>query len=148
MGVVMVDFRSLRGAGLFAAALLVAVSPSLAHHSFAMFDHARSVTLRGTVTKFQWTNPHGYIELDVREKDGKASHFTIELTSINMLSRQGWRSSDIKAGDKVKAIVSPLISGQAGGLLLEVTLPDGRVLDPGVPAGGTYKRTLDQERGI
>ena len=129
-------------------AVLAIASAASAHHSFAMFDHARSLTLRGTVTKFQWTNPHGYLEIDVTEKDGKVSHFTVELTSINMLSRQGWRSSDIKAGDKVKAIVSPLISGQPGGLLLEVTLPDGRVLDPGVPAGGTYKRTLDQERGI
>jgi hypothetical protein len=144
----MLDFRNLRGVGLFVVAGLVAASPGLAHHSFAMFDHARTITLRGTVTKFQWTNPHGYLEVDVTEKDGKVSHFTIELTSINMLQRQGWRSSDIKAGDKVKAIVSPLISGQPGGLLLEVTLPDGRVLDPGVPAGGTYKRTLDQERGI
>ena len=138
-----------RRAWKLSVALLLAVSqPLSAHHSFAMFDHGRSLTLRGTVTKFQWTNPHGYIELDVTEKDGKVSHFTIELTSINMLTRQGWRSRDIKAGDKVKAIVSPLVNGEPGGLLLEVTLPDGRVLDPGVPASGTYKRTPEQEKGI
>ena len=140
--------RPLQIVGTLALAALAVAYPAGAHHSFAMFDHARTVTLRGTVTTFQWTNPHGYIELDVTEKDGKVSHFTIELTSINMLQRQGWRSSDIKTGDKVKAVVSPLISGQPGGLLLEVTLPDGRVLDPGVPAGNSYKRTLDQERGL
>jgi hypothetical protein len=115
--------------------------PAFAHHSFAMFDHARSVTLKGTVTKFQWTNPHAYIELDVAAPDGKVSHFTIECTSINMLQRQGWRSTAIKAGDKVTAVVSPLIDGQPGGLLLEVTLPDGKVLDPGVPGANTYKRS-------
>jgi hypothetical protein len=106
-----------------------------------MFDHTRSVTLKGTVTKFQWTNPHAYIELDVAAPDGKVSHFTIECTSINMLQRQGWRSTAIKAGDKVTAVVSPLIDGQPGGLLLEVTLPDGKVLDPGVPGANTYKRS-------
>lgn len=129
-------------------AVMTTLAPAAAHHSFAMFDHGRTVTLRGTVTKFQWTNPHGYIELDITERDGTVSHFTIELTSINMLTRQGWRSTDIKRGDKVKAIVSPLISGEPGGLLLEVTLPGGRVLDPGVPAAGTYKRTPEVERGI
>src|SRR5688572_3328912 len=141
----MIDLRQL---GLSVVVVVAIAASAAAHHSFAMFDHERTVTLRGTVAKFQWTNPHGYLEVDVTEKDGKVSRFTIELTSINMLSRQGWRSTDIKSGDKVKAVVSPLISGQPGGLLLEVTLPSGRVLDPGVPAGGSYKRTLDQERGV
>jgi hypothetical protein len=117
------------------------VTPAFAHHSFAMFDHTRSVTLKGTVAKFQWTNPHAYIELDVAGADGKVSHFTIECTSINMLQRQGWRSTAIKAGDKVTAVVSPLIDGQPGGLLLEVTLPDGHTLDPGVPGAQGYKRS-------
>ena len=117
------------------------VTPAFAHHSFAMFDHTRSVTLKGTVAKFQWTNPHAYIELDVAAADGKVSHFTIECTSINMLQRQGWRSTAIKAGDKVTAVVSPLLDGQPGGLLLEVTLPDGRTLDPGVPGAQGYKRS-------
>jgi len=128
---------------LFAFCILnLALSvPAFAHHSFAMFDHTRSVTLKGTVTKFQWTNPHAYLELDVAAPDGKVSHFTIECTSINMLQRQGWRSTAIKAGDKVTAVVSPLIDGQSGGLLLEVTLPDGKVLDPGVPGAQGYKRS-------
>jgi hypothetical protein len=115
--------------------------PAVAHHSFAMFDHTRSVTLKGTVTKFQWTNPHAYIELDVAAPDGKVSHFTIECTSINMMQRAGWRSTDIKAGDKVTAVVSPLLDGQQGGLLLEVTLPNGKTLDPGVPGSNSYKRS-------
>jgi hypothetical protein len=115
--------------------------PALAHHSFAMFDHTRTLTLKGTVTKFQWTNPHAYIEMDVPGSDGKTTHFTIECTSINMMQRLGWRSNMIKAGDQVKATVAPLLSGQPGGLLLDVILPDGRKLEPGVPGINTFKRT-------
>jgi hypothetical protein len=141
----MTGLTRLRRVGAIALVALASAYPVWAHHSFAMFDHGRSLTLRGTVAKFQWTNPHAYIELDVTGADGKVSHYTIECTSINMLQRQGWRSNMIKAGDKVTAVISPLLDGQPGGLLLEVTLPDGRVLDPGVPAAGTYKRTPEQK---
>ena len=122
--------------------LLMAV-PAFAHHSFAMYDHTKSSTLKGSVTKFQWTNPHAYIELDVPEKD-TVKHYSIECTSINMMQRAGWRSNMLKFGDKVKAIVSPLNSGQPGGLLLELTLPNGKTLEPGVPAANTFKRTPEQ----
>jgi hypothetical protein len=118
---------------------------ALAHHSFAVFDHTRTATVTGTVTKFQWTNPHAFLELDVPDEKGNVQPFTIELTSINMLSRVGWRSNMIKAGDRVKAIVAPLLSGQRGGLLLDVTLPDGRKLDSPVPAGNTFRRTPEKE---
>ena len=131
--------------GLLSVLVLATAGPARAHHSFAMFDHTRSLTLKGSVTKFQWTNPHAYIELDVPDADGTSKHFTIECTSINILSRQGWRSNLLKAGDRVTAIVSPLISGQPGGLLLEMTLPNGETRDPGVPAAGTFKRTPQSE---
>ena len=131
--------------GLLSLLVLVHAGPALAHHSFAMYDHSRSVTLKGTVTKFQWTNPHAYIELDVPNADGTVKHVSIECTSINMMQRLGWRSNLIKAGDQVKAVISPLLSGQAGGLLLEVTLPNGQKWEPGVPAVATFKRTPDAE---
>ena len=137
--------RPVRSVGAVAAVwLFSAAAPALAHHSFAMFDHTRTMTLKGEVTKFQWTNPHALLELDVPGAGG-ARHFTLELTSINMMQRLGWRSSDIKAGDKVKAVMAPLVNGEAGGLLLEITLPDGRKLEPGVPAAGTFKRTPEAE---
>jgi hypothetical protein len=128
--------------GMLIGMILALSGPANAHHSFAVFDHTRSLTVVGTVTKFQWTNPHGFIELDIVEQTG-VTHFTIECTSINMMQRLGWRSNMIKAGDKVKAIVAPLLSGQPGGLLLEVTLPDGRVLEPGVPGASTFARTSE-----
>ena len=63
------------------------------------------------------------------------------MTSINMLSREGWTSRTVKAGDAVTAIVAPLRDGRAAGLLLELTLPDGRKMLPGVPNAQNYKRT-------
>ena len=131
------------GATLMTALSLVLLAPAMAraHHSFSMFDHTQTRTLMGTVTRFQWTNPHAYIEIEVADASGAVKHFSIECTSINMLQRLGWRSSLIKAGDQVTAVVAPLLNGDPGGLLLELTLPDGRKLDPGVPAANSYKRT-------
>jgi hypothetical protein len=127
-------------------ALLAAGSGiAFAHHSFAVFDHTQTRTIRGTVTKFQWTNPHGFIELDYVAADGAVKQYTIELTSINMLTRAGWNSRSVKAGEKVKAIVAPLLSGEPGGLLLEVTLPDGKTLESPVPAATTFVRTPEKE---
>jgi hypothetical protein len=126
-----------------AAASLLVVGPvaAWAHHSFAIFDHSRTITLKGTVSSFQWTNPHGYLELDVAEGPEGIDHFTVELTSINMLRRAGWKSSDVHDGDEVTAIVAPLLNGEHGGLLLELKVPDGRTLVPPVPAINTFKRT-------
>src|SRR3990167_7690112 len=112
---------------------LTIAAPVLAHHSFAMFDNTRSITLHGTVTKFQWTNPHAYLEVDADQAGGKTRHYTLEMTSINMMSRGGWTSRTIKPGDVVTVIAAPLRDGQPGGLVLEVTLPDGRTMLPGVP---------------
>jgi len=124
-------------------ALFLTSTPALAHHSFAMFDHSRTVTVKGKVTLFQWTNPHGYLEVDAPGSDGVVKHFTLELTSVNMLQRAGWRSNMIKAGDEIKAVISPLLSGQPGGLLLDVTLPSGKKLESPVPGIGGYKRTSE-----
>jgi hypothetical protein len=131
--------------GGLAVIVLIGVFPVAAHHSFAMYDHGRTLTLRGTVTKFQWTNPHAYLEIDVTTKGGGVTHYSAECTSINMMQRAGWRSTDIKAGDHVTAVIAPLLNGQPGGLLLEVTLPGGRKLEPGVPAATTFKRTPESE---
>jgi len=128
------------GHALAGSAVLLAV-PAAAHHSFAMFDNSRSITLHGKVTLFQWTNPHAYLEVDADQPGGGTKHFTLEMTSINMMSRGGWTSRTVKAGDVVTVVVAPLRDGQPGGLVLEVTLPDGRHMLPGVPNAQNYKRT-------
>ena len=120
---------------LFSIALLL-------HHSFAMFDTTKSVTLTGTVTTFQWTNPHAYIEIDVPD-GGSSKHWSIELGSPSILMQSGWKFKDLKHGDKITVEISPLKSGQTGGLLIQAKLPDGRTLGngpgrgPAQPGGGS-----------
>jgi uncharacterized protein DUF6152 len=132
--------RSLVRACLATIGSLAALAAA-AHHSFAIFDHTQTLTLQGKVASFQWTNPHGYLALDVSDGPKKNEHYTIELTSINMLRRAGWKSSDVQAGDAVTAVIAPLLNGDPGGLLLELKVPDGRTLVPPVPQIGTFKRT-------
>ena len=134
-----------RIAGGVCAVLLAITTSAMAHHSFAVYDHTRTLTLRGTVTKFQWTNPHAFLELDVPQADGAIKHYSIELTSINMMQRVGWRSNMIKTGDKVTAVVAPLMTGEPVGLGLEVTLADGTKRDLPVPAAASFKRTPDTQ---
>jgi hypothetical protein len=121
---------------LIALASVVASGRLDAHHSFAMFDTAKRVTLVGTVTGFEWTNPHVYIELDVPDDKGVVKHWSVELGSPSILQQAGWKFSDVKTGDKLTAVINPLRNGEAGGLLTQVTLKDGRVLGNGPGRGG------------
>jgi hypothetical protein len=111
--------------------MLLAARPALAHHSFAMFDTAKRLTMSGTVTSFEWTNPHAYIEIDVPDEKGVTKHWSVELGSTSILMQAGWKFTDIKAGDKITVVLNPLRSGEAGGLLVTVTVRDGRVLGNG-----------------
>ena len=131
--------------GLVLSLVIAMAATVAAHHSFAVFDHTRTLTIRGTVTKFQWTNPHGFLEVDIPQPDGTTKHFSIELTSINMMQRVGWRSNMIKAGDKVTAVVAPLLSGEPVGLGLEVTMADGTTKPLPVPNAGSFKRTPEAQ---
>ncbi|HEY2381338.1 MAG TPA: DUF6152 family protein [Terriglobia bacterium] len=105
-----------------------------AHHSFAMFDTTKSMALTGTVTKFEWTNPHAYIEIDVPEGNA-VKHWSIELGSPSILQQSGWKFKDLKHGDKISVKISPLRSGEPGGLLVQATLADGRTLGNGPGRG-------------
>ena len=109
----------------------VTATSAFAHHSFAMFDMSKKVTLVGTVTSFEWTNPHAYIEIDVPDEKGAVKHWSIEMGSPSILQQSGWKFSALKKGDKATLIINPLKSGQPGGFLLKATLPDGRVLGNG-----------------
>ena len=121
-----------------AAAVCLGAIPALAHHSFAMFDYNHRITLTGTITKFEWTNPHAYIELDVPAENGEITHYSIECASPNVLTRVGWKFNDLKTGDKVTLLVNPLKNGRHGGMLERATLPDGRSLGDGNPPGGKF----------
>lgn len=111
----------------WALGLLLCAGPAAAHHSFAMFDQTKTLVLKGTVSEFQWTNPHSFIEMDV--PDGpQAGHWGIELNSPNNLTRQGWKRNVIKSGDHVTVTMNPLRNGKKGGLFNSIVLPDGRTL--------------------
>jgi hypothetical protein len=120
-----------------------ASAPAWAHHSFAMYDHSRTLSLQGVVEDYQWTNPHGYNLLEVSNAvaAGVPAKYLLECTSINMMSRKGWSSRTLKAGDKVAVTVSPLRNGDAGGLAIDVTLPTGKTMETGVPNASSFKRT-------
>jgi hypothetical protein len=134
-----------RGFVLFVAITVLSMTgTAFAHHSFAVYDHSHTMSVKGTVTKWQWSNPHAYLDIDVNEA-GAVKHYTLEGTSINMLQRTGWRSNMIKAGDEVKVVFAPLLSGQPAGLLLEITLANGEKKELPVPAANTFKRTGEQE---
>jgi len=118
-------------AALVAVGIFSAARPALAHHSFTMFDMTKRVTLVGTVTSFEWTNPHAYIEIDVPDEKGAVKHWSIELGSPSILMQSGWKFSSIHAGDKLTLVINPLKTGQNGGFLSHATLPDGKVLTNG-----------------
>jgi hypothetical protein len=121
--------------GLVLGLALAAAWPAAAHHSFSMFDNEHQTKMTGTVTSFEWTNPHVYIHLQVAGADGAAKPYTVECANPGILNRVGWKFNLIKPGDKLTLIVAPLRDGEGGGLLKEVTLPDGRVFNNGGFAG-------------
>lgn len=127
------------GGWTIAAALSVA-APAAAHHSFAMFDQTKVVTLEGTVRQFQWANPHAFIELDVVSR-GQTKRWAIELNSPNNLTRQGWRRSSLKPGERITVRIAPLRNGNPGGLFLDLRKADGTVLDSGIARDGTPVNT-------
>lgn len=116
------------GAAVGLSIALGAGVPALAHHSFAMFDRNKELTLIGTVKEFQWTNPHIWIQVVVPNKRGGADEWSVEGASPNGLKRQGWTRTSLKVGDRVQVKIHPLKSGEKGGSFLSMVLPDGRFL--------------------
>jgi Family of unknown function (DUF6152) len=122
--------------GLACIAVALYAIPALAHHSFAMFDANKTMTLEGTVREFHWTNPHSWIFLTVPDAKGQPAEWPIELGSPPGLMRQGWAPKTLTPGMKVKVVIRPLKDGKNGGQFLAVTLPDGKQLgDPSTAPG-------------
>jgi hypothetical protein len=99
-----------------------------AHHSTAAYDYSKSLMLSGTVTDFQWTNPHMFIHLHVRDASGKEVEWDVECGTPNINVRHGWKKSDINRGDKLTMEIHPMRDGSFSGTLMTVTLADGRLL--------------------
>jgi hypothetical protein len=112
-----------------AAAFLA--GPAAAHHSFAMFDADRLVTLTGTVKEFEWTNPHSWLYLVVQGTDGKVAEWSLEMAGTGSNTRTGWKPDSVKPGDKVSVEIHPMKTGARGGQLLSAVLPSGQKLGVG-----------------
>ena len=107
---------------------LLAAPAAQAHHSYAMFDRNKTVTLTGTIREFRWTNPHSWIQLTVPAEGGGTEEWSIELGSPFELLRNGWTSKTIKAGDKVALQVHPVKDGTKGAGFVSGMDADGHAL--------------------
>jgi hypothetical protein len=126
----MAGSTTLRGA-LIGAVVLLLVQPASAHHSQAMFDVSKTMTLVGTVKEFQWGNPHCYIQVLVpsEAQPNSAQEWSVEMGAPAHLVRAGWKPGSLKAGDKITVSFNPLRDGGLGGHYLSAIGPDGRSLD-------------------
>jgi hypothetical protein len=115
---------------LLLAALAVASLPATAHHSGAMFDDGKSVTLTGTVKEFQWTNPHCWIQVLVTGGAGasEAVEWSVEMGAPFELFRTGLRPKTIRPGDRITVVVHPMRDGTPAGLFVSATGPDGKAI--------------------
>jgi hypothetical protein len=120
--------RSLTADVVMVSLLVATAGSAVAHHSFAMFDRDKQLTLEGTVREFQWTNPHIFIQLKVKNAQGTEEEWSIEGASPNMLFRRGWTHESFKPGDKLTVVVNPLRNGSRGGYLVFARWPDGKTL--------------------
>ena len=114
----------IKALSLACIAMAMSAIPALAHHSFAMFDAEKKMTLDGTVKEFQWTNPHSWILMTVSNAQGQAEQWAIEMGGPSGLARQGWVPKTLTPGMKVKTVIHPLRDGTAGGQFMAITLPE------------------------
>ena len=104
----------------------------LAHHGLARFDTTHIVTMQGTVTSFEWINPHAYVYADLTDANGKVVNWKMECGSLAMLTRFGWTPDTVKKGDKVKVYAFIAKDGSSYLALQKIDLPNGKSL-PGEP---------------
>jgi uncharacterized protein DUF6152 len=117
--------------------VLAASAPLVAHHSFAAeFDGTKPVTLKGTVTKMDWINPHAWLHMDVKGPDGRIVSWMIEGGAPNSLLRRGWNKNSVPTGTTVTVQGFRARDGSNRANGSEVTLPDGKKLFIGSPGTG------------
>ena len=115
--------------------VLILSIPMRAHHGTTAYDSAKTLKLKGTVTDFNWVNPHVSLGWDVKADNGGVEHWVVELTSPGMLTRSGWSHDSVKAGDEVTIYLHPTKNGSKWGIFQRVVFADGRpdLIDPRQP---------------
>ena len=114
--------------GIVLAGVLLAAGPVAAHHSGAMFDRSKSVTLTGVLKQFHYVNPHGWIDLEVTDPAGKTELWSIETTAPISLRNMGLVPSALRPGDKIKVTAHPLRDGRNGGSFVDILLANGKFI--------------------
>ena len=110
--------------------------PAAGHHSFAMFDQTKTITLSGTVEGFEFINPHSWLHMTVIDESGATATWSFEMGSVGQLARDGWNRDTIAAGEEVAITFHPLEDGSNGGQFRSLAFADGRSLCQG-GAGST-----------
>jgi hypothetical protein len=115
--------------------LLMALNAAIAHHSAAMFDHSKTITLHGTVKNFQFTNPHSWLMVIVPSADGNPVEWGFEAEGPSTLLHAGILPKSFRPGDKVTVTANPMRDGRPAGALISVVMADGSVYKtrPGSP---------------
>jgi Family of unknown function (DUF6152) len=113
---------------IVAAATLLLGASLQAHHGNAAYDDKNPITIKGTVTEFEWTNPHAQIYLDVKNDKGTVVHWSVETYSPGKLVRAGWSKDVVKPGDQVSINLIPAKNGAPVGFLHKMILPNGKEL--------------------
>lgn len=126
------------GAALSLTMMPLFSGPALGHHSFAMFDQTQTLSVTGTVTRFDWLNPHAWLYVAAMDENGNEMAWGFETSGLRNLASTGWTSDSVKAGDRVVVGFHPLRDGTNGGQLRTVVLPDGTELCSGRECRARY----------
>jgi hypothetical protein len=105
---------------------LAVAAPLVAHHSTAMYDMQNPVTVTGVVKRFEWTNPHAFVFLEVKDQQGNAVEWEVEMMSLNHLRGYGWTRSTVKPGDVISCTGGAAKSGATSMISSYMKLADGR----------------------
>ena len=123
--------------GLATVAVAALAAPAFAHHSFAMFDQDKTITLRGTVKEFEFINPHVWLRIEVTDlATGKPLQYALEMGSVARSSFDGWKKDSVKPGDAISVTLHPHKDGSRGGMYLSAELPSGQHFGRTGPAVG------------
>jgi hypothetical protein len=130
-----------RGFLVLTAVAVVAANPATAHHSFAMYDMARTESASGTIKEFRWGAPHSSVLVTIKAADGQARDISLLSGSPLAFSKQGFNPKSIKVGDKVQLSWHPNWNGSFGGVVATMKFPNGGIyteseIAPGVPGAG------------
>ena len=112
----------------FSTALILLSRPVFAHHSTAEYDMTSVTSVKGTVTKFEWNNPHAYIRIEAKDDKGIAVEWTAELASLGMLSRINWKRDTVKPGDEITIYGNRAKDGRSVMRLDKVAFANGQEL--------------------